>query len=95
MMPESIPGQTPEQLQNLSSNLIVNLASLTSKDKARTAFEKLQHSGVTPVIQEVVVNEKMMYRISVDGFATRESASAFIIEAREKYGFGGGWIRQN
>jgi len=93
--PEQIPEQIPEQMLNPGSGLVVNLASLTSKDRAQAAIEKLQQSGVTPVIQDVVVNGKKVYRISVDGFTTRELASAFIIEARENYGFDGGWIRQN
>jgi hypothetical protein len=45
-------------------------------------------------MQEVVVNGKKMYRISAEGFSTPEEAAAFITEAREKYGFDGGWIKQ-
>ncbi len=74
-------------------NLVVNLASLTSRDKALAAVDKLQKSGLAPLIQEVMVNGKIVFRISVDGFTSRDAASAFIAEAKSKYGFEGGWIR--
>jgi hypothetical protein len=35
-----------------------------------------------------------MYRISAEGFSTPEEAVAFITEAKVKYGFDGGWIKQ-
>lgn len=75
-------------------NLVVNLASLTSKDKALAAIGKLQAAGISPRMQQVMVNGKIVFRISVDGFTSREAASAFITEARDKFGFDGGWIRQ-
>lgn len=75
-------------------NLVVNLASLTNKDKAQAAFDKLRQAGISPRIQQVMVNGRIVFRISVEGFRSREAASAFITEARSKYGFDGGWIRQ-
>lgn len=92
---ETVSDQTQKQVQNRSSRLVVTLASLTTRDKALAAYEKLQSSGVSPLIEEVVVNDKKVYRINVDGFSSRTSASAFIAEAKERYGFDGGWIRQN
>ena len=74
-------------------NLVVNLASLTSKDKALAAMEKLQQAGVAPLMQQVMVNGQIVFRISVDGFSSRAAASSFIAEAKNKYGFDGGWIR--
>jgi len=84
----------PEKTQVLANSWVVNLAALSSKDKAQAAFEKLQQSAASPVIQEVTFKGKKMYRISAEGFSTPEEASAFITEAREKYGFEGGWIKQ-
>jgi hypothetical protein len=84
----------PEKMQVLPNSWVVNLASLSSKDKAQVAFDKLQQSAASPLLQEVIVNGKKMYRISAEGFSTPEEASAFITEAREKYGFEGGWIKQ-
>ena len=75
-------------------NLVVNLASLTSRDKALAAVDTLQQAGVSPRIQQVMVNGKIVFRISVDGFTSRDAASAFIAEAKSKYGFDGGWIRR-
>ena len=84
----------PEKMQVLPNSWVVNLAALSSKDKAQVAFEKLRQSAASPVMQEVVVNGKKMYRISAEGFSTPEEAVAFITEARDKYGFDGGWIKQ-
>ena len=84
----------PEKVQVSSNSWVVNLAALSSKDKAQVAFEKLRQSAASPVMQEVVVNGKKMYRISAEGFSTPEEAAAFITEARDKYGFDGGWIKQ-
>ena len=83
-----------EKAKVLDSNWVVNLASLSSKDKAQAAFDKLQKSTASPLMQEVIVNGKKMYRISAEGFSTPEEATAFITEARERYGFEGGWIKQ-
>jgi hypothetical protein len=77
-----------------ANQLVVNLATLTSATSARAAYDKLLQAGVTPLIEEVVLNDKKVYRLSVNGFATREAAYGFIAEASEKYGFEGGWIRQ-
>lgn len=90
--PVALVEAGPEQIQN-TPNLIVNLASLASKDKAQAAIEKLQQAGVSPRMQQVMVNGKIVFRISVDGFSTRDAAFAFIAEAKNKYGFEGGWIR--
>lgn len=73
---------------------IVNLASLSSKDKAQQAVTRLKDSGVVPVIQEVVVKGEKVYRLSVAGFDSRGEATIFINKARQELGFEGGWIRR-
>ncbi|MBT8439615.1 MAG: SPOR domain-containing protein [Gammaproteobacteria bacterium] len=83
-----------ESKQGLPEHFVVTLASLTNRDKALAASEILQRSGALPLIEEVVVNEDRVYRISVDGFESRASATAFIAKANERYGFEGGWIRK-
>lgn len=84
----------PEKVKAVPNSWVVNLAALSSKDKARAALEKLRQSAASPLVQEVVVNGNKMYRISAEGFSTPEEAAAFIAEARDKYGFDGGWIKQ-
>ena len=78
-----------------SGDWIVNLASLSSRDKAQQAVTQLQESGVAPVIQETVVNGEIVYRLSVDGFFSRDDATLFINKARKELGFEGGWIRRS
>jgi predicted nucleic acid-binding Zn-ribbon protein len=92
---EMAPEQSQKQVQFRANQLVVTLASLTTREKALAAYEKLQRSGIAPLIEEIVVNDNKVYRINVDGFSSRAAASAFISEANEKFGFDGGWIRQN
>ncbi len=77
-----------------AANWVVNLASLSSRDKAQQAVARLKPAGVTPMIQEAVVNGEQVYRLSVAGFFSRADATAFIDKARREFGFDGGWIRQ-
>ena len=79
----------------IPDKLVVNLVSLTNRDKAHAAYDQLLQAGVSPLIEEATVNGKKIYRLSVDGFDTRESAQLFITRVSEKYGFEGGWIRRH
>jgi cell division septation protein DedD len=81
--------------EDVPNKLVVNLVSLTNREKAQAAYDTLIQAGVSPLIEEVVVNDRRVYRLSVDGFDSRESAQAFISNVSKKYGFEGGWIRQN
>jgi hypothetical protein len=82
------------QDEHVPNKLVVNLVSLTSREKAQAAHDLLIQAGVSPLIEEAVVNGKQIYRLSVDGFDSRESAQEFIAQVSDKYGFEGGWIRQ-
>ena len=73
---------------------VVNLASLSSMEQARIGATMLEKSGRVPVIQEIMVNGRTLYRLSVEGFTTRNEAVQFISEAKKQYGFEGGWVRQ-
>lgn len=77
------------------NNLVVNLVSLTNRDKAQSVHDQLIQAGVSPLIEEVVVNDRKVYRLSVNGFGSRESAQDFIAHVKKNYGFDGGWIRHN
>lgn len=79
----------------LSSGLTVNLASLTNKDKAEKVVEQLQDTGLFPFIQPLVVKGRQIYRLSVNGFSSREEAELFIQRAGEQYGLKDGWISQS
>lgn len=78
-----------------SDGWIVNLASLSSQSRAKKASEALRQSGLLPRIEEAVVDGNKVYRLSVSGFATRKDAMAFVVEAGEKYGWHGGWVRHS
>ncbi|MGB5397477.1 MAG: SPOR domain-containing protein [Gammaproteobacteria bacterium] len=77
-----------------TDNWIVNLASLSTEQQAQLAVNRLQKSGIAPMIEEAVVNGKRVYRLSVDGFATRDAALVFIAQAKTRLGFSGGWARR-
>jgi cell division septation protein DedD len=77
-----------------TDNWQVNLASLSDRNKARKAYQKLSAAGVSPLIQEVELQGKRMYRLSVDGFTSRKAAQQFVEKAARSYGFAAGWIRR-
>ena len=81
--------------QTDTGDWVVNLASLSSRDKAQQAVTRLRDSGVAPTIQEAVVNGEKIYRLSVAGFISRDEATVFINRARKELGFEGGWIRRS
>ena len=78
----------------VSSGLIVNLASLTNKNKVEEIVEQLQQAGLSPLIQQAVVKGIHVYRLSVSGFLNRDEAESFIRKAGEEYGMKDGWIRK-
>ena len=100
--PSQLNTQATSQNQNKTVNkgdqpnkLVVNIVSLTNRDKAQAVHDQLIEAGVSPLIEEVVVDDRKVYRLSVDGFGSRESAQDFIAHVKKHYGFDGGWIRQN
>jgi cell division septation protein DedD len=87
------PTKASVNPQPVAGAWIVNLASLSSRDKALQAVARLKATGVAPMIQEAVVNGEQVYRLSVAGFYNRDDAKAFIKKARREFGFDGAWIR--
>jgi len=73
---------------------VVNLASLTNKNKADTLVEQLGSTGLAPSLQQAEVNGKLVYRLIVGGFTSHDDAQAFIQHAGEQYGLSGGWVRK-
>jgi len=73
---------------------VVNLASLTNKNKADTLIEQLDSTGLAPSLQQAEVNGKLVYRLIIGGFASHNDAQTFIQHAGEQYGLSGGWVRK-
>ena len=78
-----------------SNGWMVNLASLSNKVMAEKSVKQLVAAGLSPSIQEAVVNGEHVYRLSVGGFTNRNEAELFIREAGNKYGMKNGWIRKS
>ncbi len=78
-----------------SSGLTVNLLSLTNKTKVEKLAEQLQTAGFFPLIEQAVVKNDRVYRLSVSGFSSRNEAKAFIDKAAKLYGIKDGWIRKS
>ena len=74
---------------------VVNLASLSSEQKAQASAAVLEASGIQADVYPVMVNATMLYRLSVKGFASRAEAMQFVNKARLQYGFDGGWVWQS
>ena len=71
------------------------LASLTNKFKAEKIIEQLRSVGLSPTLQEANIRGKHVYRLSVEGFASRAEAESFIRKASDKYDMKGGWVRRS
>ena len=85
--------ETPARTRVGASAWKVNLAALSSRQQARMAMQRLQGTGVNPLIEEIEVKGRKVYRLSVDGFPTKAAARRFVDKAR-RYGFDKGWIRK-
>lgn len=77
------------------SGLTVNLASLTNAVRAEKLVEELSVAGLKPTIEDVLVNDKRVYRISVSGFEDMDAARLFIDTADKRYGMKGSWVRKS
>ena len=78
-----------------NNTLTVNLASLTNKVKAEELVKKLSTTGLIPSIENAVVNDQRVYRISVSGFADLAAARLFIRTADKQYGMKDSWLRKS
>ena len=74
---------------------VVNLASLSSEQKALAGAAVLEESGIQADVYPIIVNGTMLYRLSVKGFSSRVDAMQFVNKARLQYGFDGGWVWQS
>jgi cell division septation protein DedD len=77
-----------------SDGWVVNLASFTNKNSAEKVVDILYAAGLSPSLQQAVVNDEQVFRLIVDGFENRNDAESFIREAGKKYGMNNGWVRK-
>jgi len=65
----------------------LNVMSLASKENAQAVVRTLTALGFTPLISEVMINGKHLYRVRIKGFATRDEATKAgqTIVARTQY----------
>lgn len=79
----------------IAKGLVVNLASLTNVDTAKKILKKLSGAGLSPEMESVTIDGKLIFRISVSGFSDEKAARRFIHKAGEQYGLSNGWIRKS
>ena len=72
----------------------VNLAALSNKNKVDEIVTQLKADSLKPLIDEVMINGQLIYRLSVGGFTRFSQAELFVIIAEEEYGMKGGWIKK-
>ncbi len=90
---KTTPLKTAAQKTTGKPGWSVNLAALSNRQLARKAMQRLKGADVSPIIEEVELKGKKVYRLRVDGFASRQAAKNFVSKAR-LYGFDKGWIRK-
>lgn len=81
--------------ETTTTGWVANLASFTTKAKANKAIEPLYAAGLSPMIQQANVNGHRIYRLIVDGFASKADAKTFVRRADNEFGLPGGWIRKS
>lgn len=79
----------------VANGWMVNLASLTNKQKIEKVADQLRTVGLTPEIQEAVIKGQHVYRLSVGGFVSRNEAETFVRKASDQFGMKGGWVRRS
>ncbi len=87
-----INGQITAAEKISTTGWVANLASFTDKNQADKALEPLYEAGLSPLVQQVNVNGKRIYRLIVDGFVSIADAKLFIRRAGHEFGLPGGWI---
>lgn len=95
--PQASPEKSSEKNSGSDTppdNWIVYLASLNDRQKAQTVFNKLQGAGIAPMLEEAVVKGERVYRLTVSGFTSYDSAKQFMSKAKTKLGFKGVWTRR-
>ncbi|RDH83824.1 MAG: hypothetical protein DIZ80_06710 [endosymbiont of Galathealinum brachiosum] len=70
----------------------VNLMSVASESSARPVMASLAAAGYATSIESAVVNGNNWYRLRVNGFKTRQDASAFASSIDGTNGITGTWI---
>jgi len=71
----------------------INLVAFSDEQKAQQQMNQLKATGLIPTLGEVRINGRKLYRLSIDGFSTRDEASRYAKKVKQKYGFNG-WIQQ-
>lgn len=71
----------------------INLVAFSDEKKAHRQLNQLKAAGLLPVLGEVHINGRKLYRLSLDGFSTRDEASRYASIIKQKYGFNG-WVQQ-
>ncbi len=80
------------KLNQSKSEIAVNLVSLSNKAKANELIKKINATGLSPHLEEAMVNDTQVYRISVSGFEDKEKAVLFIQNAADDFGVKGSRI---
>ncbi len=71
----------------------INLVAFSDEKKAHRQLNQLKAAGLLPALGEVRINGRKLYRLSLDGFSTRDEASRYASIMKQKYGFNG-WVQQ-
>ena len=80
------------KLNQSKSEIAVNLVSLSNKAKTNELIKKINATGLSPHLEEAMVNDTQVYRISVSGFEDKEKAVLFIQNAADDFGVKGSRI---
>jgi len=71
----------------------INLVAFSDEKKAHQQLNQLKAAGLLPALDAIRIDGRKLYRLSLDGFSTRDEASRYASIIKQKYGFNG-WVQQ-
>ena len=93
-MVQCVKGIFIEDLANGAMQLLSADMKFPGTISFLVLVNRLQEYGLDPVMDEVVVRDVKIYRLSIAGFKTHNDAVLFVDTAKNKYGLKNGWIRR-
>ncbi|HED19654.1 MAG TPA: hypothetical protein ENI74_09155 [Gammaproteobacteria bacterium] len=86
------PTQTQPQSVGSGGPWVINLVSLYDQAAANQFIEKARAKDIRADTNRILVKGQQVWRVQVDGFQTRDEASAYGDTSKEKLGLNSVWI---
>ncbi len=86
---------TTESEKPRQPNWVVNLSSYSTRSSAESEQKRLRALGVEAIVRQTQVDEKTWFRVSIEGFSSREAAENYIQNQLDRTTPGEAWVSEN